>query len=126
MVSKVATVATVLLAYLPTPLSAFGIQPHGPVIMATNHRLSSLSQRMAKEEEQSTGFSQELMDEASDALASVGWSAPSDDAELTSDDPFVRSIDASIQRDMGVSLDELLNPAKVCVCVCALYVGGSR
>jgi hypothetical protein len=34
-------------------------------------------------------------------------------AELTSADPFVRSIDASIQREMGVSLDELLNPAKV-------------
>lgn len=56
---------------------------------------------------------QEMMDEASDALASVGWSRPLDDGEMTSDDPFVKRIDESIQRDIGVSLDELLNPAKV-------------
>lgn len=70
------------------------------------------------EEDRSVGFSQQVMDEAADALVSVGWSAPSGDAELTSSDPFVQSIDASIQRDIGVRLDELLNPAKVCVCMC--------
>lgn len=61
------------------------------------------------------GFSQEVMDEAADALSSVGWAAPTsdNDAEMTSEDPFVQSIDASIQKEMGVSLDELLNPAKV-------------
>ena len=78
--------------------------------------------RMA-EEDRGIGFSQQVMDEAADALVSVGWSAPSSgDAELTSSDPFVQSIDASIQRDFGVRLDELLNPAKVCMsfagCVC--------
>ena len=55
----------------------------------------------------------ETLQEASDALASVGWSSPLGDAELTSDDPFVQRIDAEIRRDVGVSLDELLNPAKV-------------
>jgi hypothetical protein len=68
-----------------------------------------------QQEQQKSGiFSQQVMEEANDALVSVGWSAPSADAlELTSMDPFVQSIDASIQREMGVSLDELLNPAKV-------------
>jgi hypothetical protein len=61
----------------------------------------------------------DIRKEASDALASVGWAPPSmmeetgEDGELTSDDPFVQRINMEIQRDMGVSLDELLNPAKV-------------
>lgn len=54
-----------------------------------------------------------VMEEANEALTSVGWAPPSSDAELTSDDPFVQQIDASIQQDFGVGLDELLNPAKV-------------
>mmetsp|Transcript_16972 Transcript_16972/g.26292 ORF Transcript_16972/g.26292 Transcript_16972/m.26292 type:complete len:350 (-) Transcript_16972:152-1201(-) len=61
----------------------------------------------------SNTFSQDVMDDANDALASVGWSRPMDDGEMTSEDPFVKSIDEGIQRDFGVSLDELLNPAKV-------------
>ena len=36
---------------------------------------------------------------------------------MTSEDPFVQQIDASVRGEMGVGLDELLNPAKVCVCV---------
>jgi hypothetical protein len=36
-----------------------------------------------------------------------------DEGQLTEDDPFVQEIDAGIQRDVGVKLDELLNPAKV-------------
>jgi len=54
--------------------------------------------------------------EAQDALAAVGWSMPTatdEAAELTADDPFVQAIDAGIQRDFGVPLDDLLNPAKV-------------
>lgn len=35
------------------------------------------------------------------------------EAELTSDDPFVKSINDAIQEESGVNLDELLNPAKV-------------
>lgn len=58
-------------------------------------------------------FSDDVLEEATDALTAVGWSAPSDDAELTANDPFVQSIDESIQRDFGVGLDDLLNPAKV-------------
>eukprot|EP00586_Coscinodiscus_wailesii_P017532 CAMPEP_0172497966 /NCGR_PEP_ID=MMETSP1066-20121228/107592_1 /TAXON_ID=671091 /ORGANISM="Coscinodiscus wailesii, Strain CCMP2513" /LENGTH=270 /DNA_ID=CAMNT_0013271019 /DNA_START=285 /DNA_END=1097 /DNA_ORIENTATION=+ len=53
------------------------------------------------------------MDEASDALTSVGWATPIDDGEMTSEDPFVKRIDAQIRTDTGVGLDELLNPAKV-------------
>ena len=56
---------------------------------------------------------QEIIDEASDALTSVGWSAPMMEAELTSDDPFVKRINDQIQQESGVQLDELLNPAKV-------------
>jgi len=55
--------------------------------------------------------------EVADKLASVGWSFPTSDDNnvllLTSNDPFVQRIDAEIRRDVGVSLDELLNPAKV-------------
>ncbi|KAL3788934.1 hypothetical protein HJC23_000218 [Cyclotella cryptica] len=70
-------------------------------------------------------FSEETLREANDALTSVGWSgvAPASTStlnisedemgELTSDDPFVKEINESIQREMGVGLDELLNPAKV-------------
>lgn len=62
--------------------------------------------------------SQAVLDEASDALSSVGWLPPSasggeGDGELTSDDPFVKMIDEQIQKESGVTLDELLNPAKV-------------
>mmetsp|Transcript_16198 Transcript_16198/g.33509 ORF Transcript_16198/g.33509 Transcript_16198/m.33509 type:complete len:333 (-) Transcript_16198:275-1273(-) len=54
----------------------------------------------------------EIMQEASEKLQNVGWALPTD-GDLTSEDPFVQAIDAGIQRDVGVSLDELLNPAKV-------------
>lgn len=55
----------------------------------------------------------EIIDEANDALTSVGWSAPMVSDELTSDDPFVQRINAQIQAESGVDLDQLLNPAKV-------------
>eukprot|EP00579_Thalassiosira_antarctica_P001486 CAMPEP_0201869568 /NCGR_PEP_ID=MMETSP0902-20130614/3036_1 /ASSEMBLY_ACC=CAM_ASM_000551 /TAXON_ID=420261 /ORGANISM="Thalassiosira antarctica, Strain CCMP982" /LENGTH=376 /DNA_ID=CAMNT_0048395095 /DNA_START=49 /DNA_END=1179 /DNA_ORIENTATION=+ len=61
-------------------------------------------------------FAKSTLAEANDALASVGWSgvAPmQDDVEMTSEDPFVKAIDESIRGEMGVGLDELLNPAKV-------------
>lgn len=62
-------------------------------------------------------FDDATLAEANDALASVGWAAaapPSNDAgELTSEDPFVQRIDASVRGEVGVGLDELLNPAKV-------------
>lgn len=55
----------------------------------------------------------EFMAEASDALNSVGWSAPMTAEELTDQDPFVQRINAQIQSESGVELGELLNPAKV-------------
>jgi hypothetical protein len=61
----------------------------------------------------SASASQAILDEANDALANVGWAPLREEGELTSDDPFVQEIDAGIQRDFGVSLEELLNPAKV-------------
>lgn len=61
----------------------------------------------------SRNSSQEMFDSASDALQSVGWSAPMREEELTSDDPFVKRINDQIQLESGVQLEELLNPAKV-------------
>lgn len=59
------------------------------------------------------------MNEANDALKSVGWGGmsvkPGEEGELTSEDPFVKAIDESIRGEMGVGLDELLNPAKVSI-----------
>jgi hypothetical protein len=72
-----------------------------------------------KEEESTTSdrggvFSESVQQEAREALESVGWARPMDgEGEMTSNDPFVQQIDAGIQRDFGVGLDDLLNPAKV-------------
>lgn len=60
-----------------------------------------------------TSTSAQVMEEASDALNNVGWAPPMNDEEMTSDDPFVKSIDDGIRADFGVGLNELLNPAKV-------------
>jgi hypothetical protein len=67
----------------------------------------------SKNEERTSMFSREVQEEAKAALESVGWARPLDDGEMTSDDPFVKQIDASIKADFGVGLDDLLNPAKV-------------
>ena len=61
-------------------------------------------------------FDSSTLQEASDALTSVGWAgvAPMQgEGEMTSEDPFVKLIDQSVQEEMGVGLDQLLNPAKV-------------
>ena len=61
-------------------------------------------------------FDTSTLQEANDALTSVGWAgvAPMQgDGEMTSEDPFVQQIDESIMKEMGVGLDQLLNPAKV-------------
>ena len=61
-------------------------------------------------------FDESTMSEATDALNGVGWAgvAPMQgEGEMTSEDPFVKQIDASVRGEMGVGLDELLNPAKV-------------
>ena len=71
--------------------------------------------QLSSEKKDASAAAAAVMEEANEALASVGWAPPSSDVELTSDDPFVRQIDASIRKDMGVGLEELLNPAKVSV-----------
>mmetsp|Transcript_11202 Transcript_11202/g.16885 ORF Transcript_11202/g.16885 Transcript_11202/m.16885 type:complete len:390 (-) Transcript_11202:39-1208(-) len=61
-------------------------------------------------------FDTSTLQEANDALTSVGWAgvAPMQgEGEMTSEDPFVKQIDESIMAEMGVGLDQLLNPAKV-------------
>jgi len=65
------------------------------------------------EDSSSGSTKEEIRNEVNEALTSVGWSPPLGDGELTSEDPFVAKIDAQIQKDFGVGLDELLNPAKV-------------
>lgn len=61
-------------------------------------------------------FDTSTIQEANDALTSVGWAgvAPMQgEGEMTSEDPFVQQIDESVMEEMGVGLDQLLNPAKV-------------
>lgn len=76
-----------------------------------------MTETPTEEKQQGGGglFSDEIQQEAKDALESVGWASPAplDDGELTSEDPFVQEINAGIERDFGVGLDDLLNPAKV-------------
>jgi len=87
------------------PFTTTSFRPHQSIF---RHRLLLL----AEKEPTTNGFNQAVIEDANEALQSVGWSVrPSD--ELTSEDPFVKAIDASIQAEMGVGLDELLNPAKV-------------
>jgi len=60
-----------------------------------------------------------ILEEANDALTNVGWSIRTptpineDGEAMTSDDPFVKYINEGIQKDFGVELNDLLNPAKV-------------
>jgi hypothetical protein len=65
-------------------------------------------------EQQRLSLKDEVRADAESALQNTGWLMSSDaDADMTADDPFVQAINAGIQRDMGVDLEELLNPAKV-------------
>jgi len=94
---------------LPTGTATFTRQSS-----RNNYRfLSALKATDNSEKQESGSGGQAILDEANDALANVGWAPPREDGEMTSDDPFVQEINAGIQRDFGVDLDELLNPAKV-------------
>jgi hypothetical protein len=65
-------------------------------------------------EQQRLSLKDEVRADAESALQNTGWLMSNDaDADMTADDPFVQAINAGIQRDMGVDLEELLNPAKV-------------
>ena len=106
--SKHMIVTLALLLVLVDDTSAFSPRP-----------LVAVRATTALAEKKEGGFSAQVVEEANDALTSVGWAPPSTkEGELTSDDPFVRQIDASIQQDMGVGLEELLNPAKVSRTLC--------
>ena len=111
---------------LSTSVSGFSpIHPHAAAASRHQSQQSTplsrlqLSSPKTDDETRSTSTSttsntrKDVLDDANDALASVGWAPPREDGEMTSDDPFVQDIDAGIQRDFGVGLDELLNPAKV-------------
>jgi hypothetical protein len=83
-------------------------------------------QRLAavkKEEQfvQAQSTTEEVQNDAREALKAVGWAMPAE-GDLTSEDPFVKAINQGIQKDIGVSLDELLNPAKVVNLERDLYV----
>lgn len=113
-----------LVALLASNTRAFSHQQFAPrsfVAATCSSRVSTATTKVwgnndleePETETKSGGFSDEVMAETKDALASVGWARPTDDGEMTSEDPFVKQINDSIQADFGVSLDELLNPAKV-------------
>eukprot|EP00526_Cylindrotheca_closterium_P017082 CAMPEP_0113620300 /NCGR_PEP_ID=MMETSP0017_2-20120614/10339_1 /TAXON_ID=2856 /ORGANISM="Cylindrotheca closterium" /LENGTH=317 /DNA_ID=CAMNT_0000529951 /DNA_START=14 /DNA_END=967 /DNA_ORIENTATION=- /assembly_acc=CAM_ASM_000147 len=97
----------VLLAF--TIAATDGFVPHRPLV-SRNLNIRGLS---ADAEEKSGVFADEVQQEAKEVLEKVGWASPMDDGEMTSDDPFVKQIDAGIQADYGFGLDDLLNPAKV-------------
>ena len=110
--------SSVLVALSAVSVSGFSpIQPHTVSRHYQQQSAAStrryLSSPKTDDETSATTTRNEVLDDANDALASVGWAPPREDGEMTSDDPFVQGIDAGIQRDMGVGLDELLNPAKV-------------
>lgn len=80
--------------------------------VASNKELNSGESKM------SSVFSESVQSEAREVLEKVGWSGVAPDLDnpeqpMTSDDPFVKNIDAGIREDFGVGLDDLLNPAKV-------------
>lgn len=85
--------------------------PHRPLVS----RKLNVRSFSADPEERTGVFTDEIQQEAREVLEKVGWASPMDDGEMTSEDPFVKQIDAGIQADYGFGLDDLLNPAKVCV-----------
>lgn len=111
------TLLTVLIvSLLETTSHAFSLAPS----LAATKWTTTLASRNAKTkffagtEEKSGIFSEDIQQEAREVLEKVGWARPMQgEGEMTSDDPFVQQINAGIQRDFGVDLDDLLNPAKV-------------
>jgi hypothetical protein len=90
--------------------------PHWPIphgLRPTTSQLFDIPNNNSNNKEQQQLVNDELRADTVRALQSVGWMSLPSEGELTSDDPFVQAINAGIQRDMGVPLDGLLNPAKV-------------
>jgi hypothetical protein len=111
--------SALLLLVLPDATTAFSSlrPPVGGIISTCQFPPSSKCSRRymnaPSPQKEETVFSKEVQEEAKAALESVGWARPVEDGEMTSDDPFVQQINAGIQADFGVGLDDLLNPAKV-------------
>mmetsp|Transcript_20940 Transcript_20940/g.31923 ORF Transcript_20940/g.31923 Transcript_20940/m.31923 type:complete len:322 (-) Transcript_20940:44-1009(-) len=89
-----------------------GFQISGVSHASRRNNRAFLTQMAAQQDGQQTNEVDGVMAEATDALQGVGW-APRGDGDITSDDPFVQRINAEIIQEMGVPLDELLNPATV-------------
>jgi hypothetical protein len=111
---------TWLVALVANPAAmAFAFQPMLKVHQINQRTSAATILKMAAPEKttEQQQLQAEVRADAESALQNTGWMMPSPnenaDGELTADDPFVQAIDAGIKRDMGVSLDELLNPAKV-------------
>lgn len=115
-----------LVANAPAAMAfTFRSPPMLTTTVVRNQRLSpSIRLNMAAPETEETKTTQQMDEEqmrkdevradAESALQNTGWLlSKDDDGDMTADDPFVQMIDAGIQRDIGVSLEELLNPAKV-------------
>ena len=114
------SMAALLIPLSTTTVQAFSTVPTGLIararpLPATNEAsMIRSSRRWSKTEENSGVFSEEVQQEAREVLEKVGWARPMEgEGEMTSEDPFVQQINAGIQRDFGVDLDDLLNPAKV-------------
>lgn len=110
-----------VLCHLST-VEAFSTVPPGNVLsVRSNLRIpttavstKSRAKLFAQTDEKNGLFSNEVQQEAREVLEKVGWARPVEgDGEMTSEDPFVQQINEGIQRDFGVDLDDLLNPAKV-------------
>ena len=92
----------------------FAKDEKGTLFFAEETATSTSDDNEAKSMTNTQLFDSSTLAEANDALTSVGWATPMQgDGEMTSEDPFVKQIDESIRGEMGVGLDELLNPAKV-------------
>lgn len=89
---------------LASTIDAFQTASRRNVYLLVGRGTTSLRDRLTAQEE--------IQEEAREKLSNVGWALPTE-GDLTADDPFVQAIDAGIQRDVGVPLDALLNPAKV-------------
>ena len=104
--SSLLTTSISLLAAVPSSIDAFAPPQRHP----TRHHIQTVHSRVVLRDRLTA--EEEIQEEAKEKLSNVGWALPSE-GDLTADDPFVQAIDAGIQRDVGVPLDALLNPAKV-------------
>jgi hypothetical protein len=113
------TLSFAITALVANPAAmAFNLRPMLTPLVRNQRSTATISLQMAAPETEKTTEQQRLQDEvradAESALQNTGWLLTSEKSgDMTADDPFVQMIDAGIQRDVGVSLEELLNPAKV-------------